>query len=250
MSQYAIKNGFRNCPIKGLNAERIENLVMAYSLNALPEIIKQHLLRKYQKSRIDAWIEVRSLIDKITISTEALWIHLNKARLDTISDQLKNEKFYDMAVTQTALSNPFRIVYPAQIKEGDNAIILRLNIHIKKHDGKRYILSKDGQPILINTTRAATECQTSKAILKALAEAHVWKDQLVEEKMTVNELSKQINRKTNFIYHRLKLLSLSPLIIRQVTSNTLSPLISLKNLYQAVEQLDWEKQHQFLGIQK
>ena len=250
VSQYAIKNGFRNCPIKGLNANRIEDLIMAHSLHALPEIIKQHLLRKYQKSRIDAWIEVRSLIDKITISTEALWIHLNKARLDTCSDQLKNEKFYDTAVTQTALSNPFRIVYPAQINEGDNAIILRLNIRIKKHDGKRYILSKDGQPILINTTRAATECQTSKAILKALAEAHVWKDQLVEEKMTVNELAKQTKRQTNFIYHRLKLLSLSPTIIRQVTSNTLSPLISLKNLYQATEQLDWEKQHQFLGIQQ
>lgn len=48
VSQDAIKHGFKNCPIKSLNAKRLEALIMAYVINALPEFIRQCVLSKYQ----------------------------------------------------------------------------------------------------------------------------------------------------------------------------------------------------------
>lgn len=71
---------------------------------------------------------------------------------------------------------------------------------------------------------------------------------LNQDDITINELSDKLNKHYNFIYKRFQLLNLSPTILKQITTNNLSPLISLKNLYEAGKRLSWDKQHQYLNI--
>lgn len=71
---------------------------------------------------------------------------------------------------------------------------------------------------------------------------------LNQDDITINELSDKLNKHYNFIYKRFQLLNLSLTILKQITTNNLSPLISLKNLYEAGKRLSWDKQHQYLNI--
>ena len=140
-------------------------------------------------------------------------------------------------------------MYPSEIIEDESHQTIRLDIQIKRHDGKRWILSKDGKPMIMASNKSSSEKPESNTILMAVAEAHNWKDHLIKEQITVKQLAQELSINPNFIYKRLKLLSLSSTILKQITSNSLSPLISIKDLYQASESLCWEKQHQFLAIQ-
>ena len=96
--------------------------------------------------------------------------------------------------------------------------------------------------MVIACQKSLSEKPENNVIFMAVAEAHIWKDRLIKEQITVKQLAQKLAINPNFIYKRLKLLSLSSTILKQITSNSLSPLISIKDLYQACESLCWEKQ--------
>jgi len=249
VSQDAIKHGFKNCPIKSLNAKRLEELIMAYVINALPISIRQYILGEYQQSENSAWSVLRTFILEIKISAAVIWIRLQKEKIRELSIKLEQESFHSNESGKERLLNPFNIMHPSEIIENETYQMIRLDIEIKRHDGKRWILSKDGKPMVIACQKSLSEKLESNIILMAVAEAHLWKDHLIKEKITVKQLAQELSINPNFIYKRLKLLSLSSTVLKQITSNSLSPLISIKDLYQASESLCWENQHQFLSIQ-
>ena len=88
----------------------------------------------------------------------------------------------------------------------------------------------------------------SQAIFNAVVEVHCWKDQLEANSLTTLQLSKQIGKSDNYVYARLKLLYLSPTLLKRVLTHSLSPVISLKDLLNAANHLDWQKQHRYLSI--
>tara|TARA_A100001015_G_scaffold300100_1_gene385042 strand:+ start:417 stop:2117 length:1701 start_codon:yes stop_codon:yes gene_type:complete len=249
VSQDAIKNGFKNCPIKSLNAKRLEELVMAHLINALPEIIRQYVLIKYQQSENAAWLVLRDLIFEVKITTTSIWISLQKEKKHELSTKLKQKDFHRNESSKDRVLSPFNIIYPSETIEDETHQKIRLDIQIKRHDGKRWILSKDGSPMIMNSHKQPSDKHDNNAILMAVAEAHVWKERLIKEQITVKQLAQNLSMNPNFIYKRLKLLSLSSTILKQITSNSLSPLISIKDLYQACENLCWQKQHQFLSFE-
>ncbi|TXK95716.1 hypothetical protein BMR02_12415 [Methylococcaceae bacterium HT1] len=246
VSQDAIKHGFKNCPIKSLNAKRLEELIIAYVLNSLPELIKQYVLNKYQQSENEAWSILRTLIFEVKISTRAIWVVLQQNKIRELTLILEQQAFRNTQNDKEDLSSPFDIMYPSQVIEDEIYQTIRLDIQIKRHDGKRWILSKDGKLMFITNHK---KNPLDNAILNAIAEAYVWKEQLIKEQISVKQLAQKLSINPNFIYKRLKLLSLSSTILKQITSNSLSPMISIKDLYQASDHLCWQKQHQFLAIQ-
>ncbi len=249
VSQDAIKNGFKNCPIKSLNAKRLEELIMAYVINVLSELIKQYVLSKYQQSESEAWTILRSLIFEVRISTTAIWIVLKKEAVTQLTLTLEQEAFSSSSNDKKVLLSPFDITYPSQVIEDETHQTIRLDIQIKRHDGRRWILSKNGKPLFIERSKPSLGKHADNAILNAVAEAHVYKVQLIKEQITVKQLAQKLSINPNFVYKRLKLLSLSSTILQQIISNSLSPLISIKDLYKACENLCWQKQHEFLDIQ-
>ncbi len=255
VSQRAIKQGYKNCDLKSLNANLLEDIVFAYALNRLPIILIQYILNQYQTTKHEGWLIIRKLIQSITVSTTAIWITLDKKSINEVQQQLEEDKFYSTKQSKQQLSSPFAIVYPAEYQEDENTITSKIIVQIKRHDGRRYILSKEGKQLIylvqdktnIKNTQRANDYQ-SITILQSIAEVHVWKDYLQTKEMTVKKLAKEINKSDGYIHKRLKLLALSPIILKQITTQTLSPLISIKDLIKASSFLDWNKQHKFLSI--
>ncbi|MDM5147956.1 hypothetical protein NQX30_06190 [Candidatus Persebacteraceae bacterium Df01] len=143
----------------------------------------------------------------------------------------------------------FKPIYQAQIQNTKDTLTIKVDINIKRHDGKRYILSRDGKSLINNSLNSDNELSSNNSqILDGIAQVYFWKDELNQNNLTINELADKIDNRYNFVYKRFQLLNLSPTILKQITANTLSPLISLKNLYKAGKYLSWDKQHQYLDI--
>ncbi len=201
-----------------------------------------------------AWEYIGKVLDKVIISTQALWIVLDKSTIKELADSIAKESLYHTdnnanteEVTNTH-SESLQALYPATRVEKKKTITLRLDIEIKKHDGKRYILSQDGQMLYQTNFTTQTEDSFNNPIMQAITEAMVWKAQIINEKISVKQLAKQLDITDSFIYKRLGLLTLSNTILEKIATNTLSPLIQLKDLYKANEQLCWKQQHLMLNI--
>lgn len=187
------KNSFKNCLIKSLNAKRLEELIMAYVINVLSEFIKQYVLNKYQQSENEAWTILRSLIFEVRISTTAIWIVLKKEAVTQRTLTLEQEAFSSSSNHKKVLLSPFDIMYPSQVIEDETHQTIRLDIQIKRHDGRRWILSKNGKPLFIERSKPSLGKHADNAILNAVAEAHVYKVQLIKEQITAKQLAQKLS---------------------------------------------------------
>ena len=224
----------------------LEVIVFAYALNVLPVIICQYILKQHQTAKQDGWLVLRRLIETVTIGTSNIWIKLNKTEIDALQTELSEESFNDSRDDEenVPIANPFDIVYPAETQENNATITCKIAIQIKRHDGRRYILAPDGNAVVVpNVSNPSPQLNThqSNAILQAVAEVHLWKGQLESNNITVKQLAKQIGKSDTYLYGRLKLLYLSLTILKRITSHSLSPITSLKDLLKAANHLDWKQ---------
>jgi DNA invertase Pin-like site-specific DNA recombinase len=256
VSQKAIKYGYGKCKIKNINAKLLEEVIFIYILDNLSAQLKQHLINMDHQYSAQCWLAIRKLINMMTISPNNLWIELNNHEVKTLADKLEKQEFVSESRQQKQEStynqntvDAFKPIYQAKIQNTNSVLIIKVDINIKRHDGRRYILSKDGKSLINNSLNNDNELSSNNSqILGAIAQSYSWKDELNQNNLTINELADKVGKHYNFVYKRFQLLSLSPTILKQITSNTLSPLISLKNLYEAGKYLSWDKQHQYLDI--
>ena len=152
VSQRAIKHGFKHCDLKSLNANLLEDIVLAYTLEALPKVIQQHILSYYQTSKSEGWQLLRKAIIGITISNHCIWIKLCKAFMVDCQAELAERAFNDSEVAMgsdklVGCRNPFDVIYPAETLEDNISITCKIAIQIKRHDGRRYILEQMVMPL-------------------------------------------------------------------------------------------------------
>jgi hypothetical protein len=255
VSQKAIKYGYGKCKIKNINAKLLEEIIFIYILDNLSAQLKQHLVNLYHQDSRQCWLAIRKLINMTTISSNNLWIEINNHEVKTLDDKLEKQEFVSESRQQKQEStynqntiDAFKPIYQAKIQNTNSVLIIKVDINIKRHDGRRYILSKDGKSLINNLTNNNELSPNNSQILDAIAQAYFWKDELNQNNLTINELADKLGKHYNFIYKRFQLLNLSLTILKQITTNTLSPLMSLKNLYEAGKYLSWDKQHQYLDI--
>jgi DNA invertase Pin-like site-specific DNA recombinase len=236
ISQKALSKGYANCPIKMLNAENIEEIVQAQVLDYLYE--KQKLCFNYYQSLPNTTKQAdwfRTLIEAITVSTEQLIIKLNKTTLEEIPPPSIN--------AETSKPPTHRAHYIPTIHEQGKFIELHLSIQIKKIDGKRLLLSKEGNDLIL-----PTQLTPNASISHAIGRAFQWKEILSQNEKSIPQLAKEINLDQQYLRRILRLINLSPDIIHQALTGALPKSITLNALQTAAKSLDWNRQRALLAI--
>lgn len=254
VSQKAINQGYKSCDIKSINAELLESIIKAYTLQALhksqsafnenldnntcTEQTTHHSNTSKPLPLNISWQQLRPCIETIIISPTQIELTLNNHEIEQLITTQTQDKSQNDTIPLTPLPK-------ATTSTSNGMITLHIPIQIKRHQGKRWILTKAGQPFYFEQSNN-THCQP---IQQAIAEAFALKQCLEQSKLSIKDFAKYHNRSDSFIHQRLALISLSPSIIQQAFENTLSPLISMDALYKASQKLSWDDQHQFLNIQ-
>jgi site-specific DNA recombinase len=230
ISQKAIKHGFKNCSIKTINAEHIDELIRGLVLGHLQN---DELLNQSPKIR-DRWI--RRVIDEVTVSPDEVIVTL-------MAEELENLRSHRFKATLNK-QQPYPIcLHKPRIEEYAESVSMSLEIQIKKLDGRRMLLSADGTDLII-----PSKPEPQQHIVDAIGLAHRWHDELIRSGLKIVEYSKKHCIARSRMIKLLPLTQLSPSVLKQALAGTLSSTITLDDLLRASKQLDWSKQAQELGL--
>jgi len=230
ISQKAIKHGFKNCPIKTINAVHLDELVQGIVLSHLDhcELVQQPTEIRNQ------WI--RKIIDEVILDRETITVSL-------VTDQIEQLRQHDFGSAPTKSPTHPTCLHTPEIENRGKFIQLTLKIQIKKLDGRRLLLSPDGHDLIIPSTP-----EPRQHIVDAIGLAYRWHDGLIKSGLQIREyaIEHQLNRTR--ILNLLPLTLLSPNILRNALAGTLPSRITLGDLLTASKQLHWDRQAAELGI--
>lgn len=234
VSQKAMREGYKNCAIKTINASHLDDLVRALILDYLDGESLGHLRHREPQLR-DRWI--REIIGQVVIAADQITIKLSTDRIEAC-------KHFDWPkIDKGREANTSTCLYKPAVNHRRQQVILTLTIQIKKLDGKRLLLSPDGQDLFM-----PAESQPKDHIVQAIGNAYRWRELLSEGNLTQTQLAKDLNISDSQIRKYLPLIHLGPKILKRALDGTLPPRVTLINLLKAAQQLDWEKQTAFLGL--
>jgi len=135
-------------------------------------------------------------------------------------------------------------LYQSEVQHRGKQITLTLAIQIKCLDGKRLLLSPDGQDLFMPANP-----EPKDHIVTAIGHAYHWHQLLKRDNnLTIQALAKQLNTTASRIHKYLSLINLSPTFLKRALTGHLPPRVTLTNLLQAAEQLDWQAQHIYLNL--
>jgi len=232
VSQKAIKHGYKSCEIKTINAKHLDELVRAIVLNHLEQQGIDRVANQTNETR-DHWI--RRVIRTVTVGTGSLSIQLSR---DAITEC--REHAWE---TVSSCEAGFRCQYTPEIDERGKDVVLRFGIQIKKIDGKRLLLSPDGQDLIL-PERPAPEPH----MVDAIGRAYRVHEKLLKSGQPPSALARELNINSTLLYKALSLTHLSPQILRRALNGTLPPRTTMRDLYRAAGQLDWQKQESMLCL--
>jgi len=236
VSQKAMREGYKNCVIKTINANHLDDLVRALVLDHLDVESFGHLRHREPQIR-DRWI--REMIGRVVLATDQLTIELNSGQIEACKDF----DWYDIDEEQKTTSGA--CLYKPTVKRRRKQVILTLAIAIKRLDGKRMLLSPDGQDLFM-----PTDPQPKDHIVRAIGNAYSWHQTLMQSGVTIKDLAKNCNVSRNLIHKYIKLTHLGPDIIKRALTGTLPPSLTLANLLDAAEHWDWKSQRVYLNLEK
>ena len=92
--------------------------------------------------------------------------------------------------------------------------------------------------------------QPKDHIVQAIGNAYRWRELLAGGNLTQTQLAKNLNISDSQIRKYLPLIYLGPNILKRALNGTLPPSVTLVNLLKAAQQLDWQRQAAFLGLDR
>jgi len=241
VSQKAATQGYKSCPIKNLNATRMDELVlnhlMDYLQNHSPDAAER--LSSFDDDTNKRYWQ-RQLIDSVIVGTDKLVITIDKLQIAALI-----KDFPETAKTKKIQTNPVKLVwhFPVIQDEEDKAI-LTLGIMIKRERSLRLMLAPDGTDLTL-----PMQPKVDPTILTALGCAFGWRQMLDNDKnLSLKKLARQCGINDRFLAKRLSLNVLAPDIVHQALSGTLPASVNLTRLYEVAENLSWPHQRQMLGL--
>ncbi|MEM6260819.1 MAG: recombinase family protein, partial [Planctomycetota bacterium] len=229
VSQQAIKHGFASCPIKSINAKRLDDLVRAVVLDHLDN----SRLSSQPSINRDHWI--REVVTRIELSPERLRIEMSSEGCRHVAEQ----EFEEIANAEPRPT----CAYKPDIRRRDDRIALDLGVQIKRFDGRRIILAPDGSDLVI-----PSQPVPKPHIVQAIGQAYAWCDELKTSTITAKELAKRESITAPYVHKMLRLTLLGPTVLEASLSGSLSPRVSLDDLLRAAQHLDWVSQARQLGL--
>ncbi|MEM1108881.1 MAG: recombinase family protein [Planctomycetota bacterium] len=236
VSQKGIQQGYKNCPIKTINAKHLDELVRAAVCSQLSSD-DQKGIGLAERAVQDHWI--RGLIVGVVLGPDELLITLGQDELEELGEHDWPQQEQDQAG-----SIPNCVYTPAvEVLSKRRQVRLKLGLQIKRLDGKRVLLSPEGYD-LVRSPSPEPEAH----IVRAIGTAYSWRKTLVKDQITVAELSGRVGVDRTRIHKLLRLTCLGPDILKRALSGELPSSTTLLHLIEAGRELDWKAQHTYLGI--
>lgn len=230
VSQKAIKQGFKSCSLKAINASHLDDIVRGVVLAHV-----DHAPLDNQPVEIrDAWI--RDIIDGCTLAPNMLVVRL-------VADRLTALRNHDFGPPAAESHPPTTSVYGPTITDRGGVLELLLRIQIKKFDGRRVLLAPDGSELVLPSTS-----QPKGHIVEAIGLAYRLHDELIRTGLSIRDYVRDRGISRSKILRLLPLTQLSPDIIRHALAGTLARSVTLDDLLGAAAQLDWEHQAKYLQV--
>ncbi|GAB5496015.1 MAG: hypothetical protein Phyf2KO_10950 [Phycisphaerales bacterium] len=130
-------------------------------------------------------------------------------------------------------------------EEEDSKIRLMLDIQFKKIDGRRLLLSPDGDDLVL-----PSRPQPKQHIVEAIGLAYRWNDELVSSGEHIKPFTESRGIARTRIMKLLPLINLGPEILNHALAGTLAPSVTLEDLLEAAKHLDWTHQARSLGLDR
>ena len=241
VSQKAVKQGFKTCPIKTINAAHIDDLIRGLVLDHLRN---RHGvdLRVLEPEVRDRW--VREVVHRVVVAPDQIAVELVHNRIAASVDAAR-EAGVNRPPSKGVVPIP-SCPFTPEIEDRDQHLVLTLRIQIKRHDGRRVLLSPDGHDLL-TTISPDGRPVTRDHLVRAIGLAFAWQRELLRKDCTVASVAERAGIVPSRVHLILVLTHLSPAILRSVLTGTLGSSVTLADLLRAAQHLDWSRQAQAIG---
>lgn len=238
VSQKAIRKGYKNCPIKTINASHLDELTRALLLNHLHlhhDIDTLHTLEQQER---DHWL--REFIDTVYLAPDQLTIQLNIGQIETYKAQVPVELNSDKPEVNLPMC-----LYQPEIQRRGQQITLTLKIQIKKLDHKRILVTPDGHDLFMSENSKPKD-----HIVQAIGQAYYWHQELANHNGSPIKLARHLGLSKSTVHKYLPLTQLGPRVLDMALSGHLPPSMTLQDLLTAASMLDWQKQIVYLRLEQ
>ncbi len=261
VSQRAIKQGYAACPIKSLNAAIVDDLVRALVADHLRETQSVDLATVTPSIR-DHWL--REVIRQVTVGLDRIIIELSDEQAAMCAKALGTKgpihssgasdavRRQSLASTEGDDAKPTPQPLPTcpfkpSVTNDDGITTITLAIHMKRMDGRRILVSPEGHDLLL-TAAAGPDACAHPHLVQALGQAFLWRTELLRTGDTMDVLAARRRVSASQVKKLLGLTNLSPRIIRAALTAGLPPRVSVNDLVEAGQQLEWPRQEARLGL--
>lgn len=243
VSQKAVKQGFKTCPIKTINAAHIDDLIRGLVLDHL----KNHHhanLRDQQPETRDRWI--REVVHRVVVAPDRITVELAHERIAACADAARDPGANRAASARDSTNTVPACPFTPDIEDRGQHMTLTLRIQIKRHDGRRVLLSPDGHDLLATITPDGRPVARDH-LVRAVGLAFAWRRELTRGDRTIESVAQRAGVSAGRVHSILPLAQLSPTILRSVLTGSLGSSVTLLDLLRAAQHLDWSRQAQALG---
>ncbi|TVQ61271.1 MAG: recombinase family protein [Phycisphaerales bacterium] len=256
VSQKAVKQGYKTCPIKSISAAQIDELVRAVVLGHLHREHSADLHSQEPQAR-DRW--VREVIHRVVIAPDQISIELARDRIAACIEAVRETASGSSpSPSPSSSSNPSTRArgataqvpvcpFTPELDDRGPRLVLTLRVQIKRHDGRRVLLSPDGHDLL---TMLAPDGRPMPQdhLVRAIGLAYAWRRDLLEPGATIDAVAQRAGVAPSRLHAMLPLTQLSPAVLRAVFTGTLSSSTTLADLQRTARDLEWSRQAQALGV--
>ncbi|MBS0189660.1 MAG: recombinase family protein [Planctomycetes bacterium] len=243
VSQQAIRQGYRSCPIGSLNAAHIDELVRA--------IVMTFVAEKHSASWSSLTPEkrdhfIREVIREVVVAPDRLEIQLNERKSRTCAEGPSAILRKDMLLKQPAGLMPICPIKPKVIRR-EGVTILHLSVRIKKLDGRRMLLAPDGRELVVQAD-VAGQPLPREHLVRAIGQAFHWLREIIENGKSVRDIARGERLSASRVHNLLHLTRLSPAALKAILTGAVRQTLQLSDVSGIAEQLDWRRQAQMLEI--
>jgi hypothetical protein len=248
VSMKAMRLGYASCPVRCVNASRIDDLVRAMVLDRL-EAAHGVTLDAFEPEVRDRW--VRQVVERVVVGPEAIEVIVGVAQVRACA------KDHGLLTRPNASGRTRRCLYEPEIEvetglnqDGEPEPVretLRLAIALRSTGARRAIVSPDGQDL---TPRLGPRLRPEPTphMVRALGQAFALHEELMRTGDDVNDVARRNGVHPGRAHYLLHLTRLSPGIIRAALEGTLGAETSLNDLHAAASHLDWDVQARHLRL--
>lgn len=218
ISQKAIKLGYGTCPIKSINAQRMDDLARALVLDLLRAAHGADLGRREPAER-DHWI--REVIETVTVAPDRVVIDLLSERAAACATEFAAEGGtpkptvpVEGRLRRGAKPAPGLPTCPIAPNVEHRGRLIRLTIDavFTRDDARRLLVGPDGRGLLARRSADGAPLP-DPTIVQAIGMAYVWYEELKRDGGSIRALAKRWRASKTHVQEALKLTLLGPAVL-------------------------------------